>query len=626
MEEPPHDTSDATPEPGVGVSVARPPGPAPLLTGDLGVIAVRALLECGVSYVISSWHERPTPIDAAIDEARARLLTPRGIVLRRLRAASALAASVQAPASSWVVDEHAGIPRGAVVFAGRRGLRPTLEQFVRLDVPGGVVGLCYDEEALRIADGVVLDPEPTAAGLVAAIDSAFEVSVRIGRPALVLVRESMLGMRGTVRLRPERTPREAAARDAAAPRGMTVEDAVVVCGVQRAYVGAESSALDDATPAPERCVLLAVGPHARAAERALDVVGAQGSELGSAAARVSLITTGAGGVLPLAGDSGPMLRSAAEVCVVAEPGTPLVARLAELAPAARVRVVTVRAELARVDDIRPAIADWLRVVLGGDPADDNHAEAGSGAALPGLAPAVVERLPRRDAVLHRAVSPALAAALSLAQGVIGVPGRIDPSFPSYRTDGGVSLTIVPADVFAAHGVAAAAPEARAAGVFVITGAAAASGSVTAAASACGATIEHVDSASPRAVAACIARACRTPRSALHVVAVHDVPRVAAPTAAVTGIDHELHGTERLATAAAPREATILVELGDELTSGPAELLDGSPAATAALPGVRELTPATWDLYVRRGAASSRMSDGIWKLRRRLVHLVGGVDL
>src|SRR5690606_17399951 len=101
-------------------------------------------------------------------------------------------------------------PRGAVVFAGRRGLRPALEQFLAVNASGGVVGCTFDEDALRIEGAIVIDPEPTAPGIVRAIDDAFEASVLAGRPALVVLRERALGMRGTMRRRPDRSPVEAA--------------------------------------------------------------------------------------------------------------------------------------------------------------------------------------------------------------------------------------------------------------------------------------------------------------------------------------------------------------------------------------------------------------------------------
>jgi hypothetical protein len=230
-------------------------------------------------------------------------------------------------------------------------------------------------------------------------------------------------------------------------------------------------------------------------------------------------------------------------------------------------------------------------------------------------------VPRRSEVLHRAVSPSLAAGLSLAQGVIGVPGRIDVNFPTYRTDTGVPLTIVPAELFAVHGVASAAPG-SAPGVFVVTGGTA---GVAEAATAAGASIEFVDGSSPRAIGVAVGTACRSARATSHVILVTDVQRVAAPRTTVFGMDPELIGTERLATAAVPTAATVLVELGEELLAGPSVIALDHPSAHAALDPLRELSPATWDLarHAPTDTAARRLA---WNLRRRLVRAVAGVDL
>ena len=170
-----------------------------LLVGDLGSIVLRGLLECGVGYVVSSWLDRPTPIDSAIDDARTTLLERHGIVVRRLRALSALEPLLREP-TGGLTREAA---RGVVVFSGRRGMRPALEAFTAFEVRGGVVGFCFDDDAVRIEDALVIDPEPTPAGLLRAMDAGFAASVASGRPALILVRERSLGMRGTVRCRPD---------------------------------------------------------------------------------------------------------------------------------------------------------------------------------------------------------------------------------------------------------------------------------------------------------------------------------------------------------------------------------------------------------------------------------------
>jgi hypothetical protein len=205
--------------------------------------------------------------------------------------------------------------------------------------------------------------------------------------------------------------------------------------------------------------------------------------------------------------------------------------------------------------------------------------------------------------------------------VVGVPSRVDAEYPTYRTDTGVPLTVVPPEVFAQHGAASAAPGSGA-GVYLVN---ASGAGIAEAAGAAGASIEYVDGSSPRAIGVAIGRACRTTRAASHVIVVTEVQHVAAPRGAVFGMDPDLVGTERLATSVVPTAATALVELGDELLTGPTVLALDDPRVHAVLAPLRELTPATWDLHraprLERAAARLR-----WTMHRRTLRAAAGVDL
>jgi hypothetical protein len=109
-----------------------------------------------------------------------------------------------------------------------------------------------------------------------------------------------------------------------------------------------------------------------------------------------------------------------------------------------------------------------------------------------------------------------------------------------------------------------------------------------------------------------------------VIVVGDVQRIAAPRNATFGMDPDLVGTDRIATAAVPTSATALVQLGEELVAGPTVLALDVPAAHASLEQVRDLSPATWDL--RRRASGTRGSRIAWNLRRKVVRAAAGVDL
>ncbi|MCW2956185.1 MAG: hypothetical protein JWO69_1054 [Thermoleophilia bacterium] len=575
-----------------------------LLTGDLGMVVLRSLLETGVGYVVSSWSDRPTPIDAAIDDARRSILERRGVVLRRLRSLAGLEPLVTSP-SGGIGGVEGAVQRGAVVFAGRRGLRPTLEKFTQLHVPGGVVGICFDTDAALIADAIVIDPAPTARGIARAIDVAFAASVATNRPALVLVRERLLGMRGTIRCRPDVWPGDAADRDAAMPRGMELADAARVTGIVHARRGPASTG---AQP-----VLITVEPFAHGAERALVQLSAR---LAAAGARpvtdeVALVVSSAPGIDPVVGPIVDLVGAAPFVGVLAGPGSPLRRRIDGA------HAMSLEPGTARGEQIEQAIAAWL---LGASiDLDDAAREVLEAVAQTATVHAV--RVPRRSEVLHRSISPIVAAGLALAQGVIGVPRRVDDAHPTYQTDTGVALTVTTAEVFGAHGAASGAPSATP-GVYLVTGA---GGNVAEAAGSIGASIEYVDGSSPRTVARAVATACASPRTAPHVVVVSDVQRVAAPSASILGVDPDLVGTERIAMAGVPVSATVLVELGNELHRGPSELLLDTPGARAVIDPVRELTAATWDLQPG-GARPGRMGALSWSLRRRAVKAASGVDL
>ncbi len=582
-----------------------------LLTGDLGVVVLRALLEHGVGYVVGSWNDRPTPIDAAIDDARDSVLARRGVVIRRLRSQRALEPLVTAPIGGIT----GAPPRGAVVFSGRHGLRPTLEHFSRIRSNGAVVAFCFDEDVLRIDDAIVVDPEPTAAGLSRAIGDAFAASHAAGRPALVLLRDRAVGMRGTLRLRRELAPDDAAQHDART-RTEPVDAATAACasGLVEVHVGA--------APRPRRA-LYAAGPMRIALERSLAALREQAAARGVRIELddVAIIASRASGIVPDERHAaGRLLAAVRSTCVLGTRAAAVAERLEALGvqvdathaldPGSLrgdVLVSLVASWLADAEDLDPDVREALAAIA-------TDARAADADVVP------IERVPRRGDVLHRSIPAPVAAGLTLAQGVIGVPGRVHPEYPTYRTDTGVALTVAPAATFAQHGIAAAAPD-TGIGVVLVVGSADA---VAAAAGSAGASIEYVDAGSPRAIGRAVAAACRAPRATWHVVVARELQHVAAPRSGAFGMDPDLAGTERLAVAAMPTAAAVLVATDDELADGPAVLALDRPEAHAALDHVRELSPATWDLHVRPIVGRGQRLS--WNLRRRLVRTSAGVDL
>lgn len=582
--------------------------PGALLTGDPGLVVLRALLENGVGYVIGAWQDQPTPIDAAIHAARSGVLARRGITTRRLRSLATLAPLVTSPPQlAGGPDDVAAVPRGAVVFGGRRGMVPALTEFAALVVPGGVVGFCFDPDAVRIPDAIVVEPEQTARGLVRAIDMAFDASVRSGRPVLVLVRDRMLGLRGTIRCRAERAPLDAALADASMPRELDLGTAVALAGLVELEV-------PDAGARAGRLVVV-TGVAAPATRRALELLVAAHPRLEAELDGTAVLTLRAPGLLQAIPHDVDALTGVRDALVLGGPAS--TERLGAIAAAVPASATTAHmpldADRFSGRDVATALAHWLGVDA--DRVDVDPVVADRAAH-------VASRVPRRGEQLHRGVPAPVAAGLTLAQGVVGVPTRMAPTHASYITDTGVPLTIADAPAFAATGAALAAPGA-AAGVFVVTGAPA---GVAERAAADGMSVEYVDGGSPRAIGVAIGRAARAPRAASHVIVAAPVARAAHPTRTAMGVDPDLLGTDRIAVAAVPASSTAVVEYEDGLLGGPVQLPLGTPDAFAHAPMLRSLTPATWDLRTLRPAGASRWSDLRWSMRRRLVRSIGGVDL
>jgi hypothetical protein len=432
---------------------------------------------------------------------------------------------------------------------------------------------------VKIPDALVLDPEQTARGMVEAVDAALRASVALGRPTLILIRERTLGMRGTIRCRRELGPLEAALADAATPRSLSLGGASTTAGLVRIEPG----------PTQTTKWVVTSAPLAATVRRVLAAHGADH----------------VGMIVALAPEATTADERACTVLAAADAGAVLRVGM----PGARVAAETHSHHVALV------IAAWLEL----EPIRD---AAVSDAELHRRIAHVTDRVPRRGEVLNRGVSPQVAAALVLAQGVIGVPVRIDATHPTYRTDTGVPLTVVTGAAFAARGLECAAPGSLP-GVFVVTGDPA---GVAERAAAAGASVEYVDGHAPRSAGAAIGRASRQPRAAAHVIVMSEPARIAAPRATATGLDPDLLGTDRIAVSAVPAESTSVVEFDDNLVGGPIQIPLDTPTTAAHIDSLRALSPASWDVRLLRRAKVSRWADAMWNVRRRLVRSLGGMDL
>jgi hypothetical protein len=575
-------------------------GEGSVVVGDLGLISLKAMLENGVGYIVCGWAERPTPIDAAIADAQRTVLQRHGIRLRRMRHADAVASVItQGGIGTPPGQAH---PRGLVVWQGRRGMRSTLEAFARTEVPAGVVGICFDPEILRARDVIAFDPEPTAVGFVRAMDEAFALSGAAGKPAVIVVRDSLLAARGSIHARENLTPAEAAALDQTAAAQADLLEAAAGLGV----IAVEG-------PADPHWCVLSDATNGATVQRALDAAKAAALDARCELPTVSTITTAAVS-LALPAEAASIVEAARHVALCAQEMTEL-ARQADRpggsSPERLVREVPAR---LRGDVVAGRMLRWMAATC-----EDADLETALLRAAERLEPqpVAIELPPSR--LPARALPSQLVAGLSLAQIALGLPVRLSPAHPTWECRNGVSLTIVDAAQFGVEGVNSAAPG-RQGHVFLVHGDV--TSAVQAQASAASAAVEMVNMADPRAVASAIERACMRPPLAPSIICAVPMSSIVPvdPRHEVVDLDAEL-ASEDLVTLAtiAPASVDIVERHDDPLVAVVATVTD-SAAIAAAQPAGSRLSAAAY--RVRRRPASGFLGRAQLRIRRASLRLVG----
>ncbi|MBC7644589.1 MAG: hypothetical protein H7123_05630 [Thermoleophilia bacterium] len=595
-------------------------GEGSLLVGDLGLVVVKALLENGVGYIVTDFLDPQNAIDAAINDCRRSVFERRGVLLRRLRTFDALADVIRKPGASATGDDAP--MRGLVVWNGKSGVRPALERFAATSTPGPVVGICFDADIARVAGIAVIDPQPTPQGVETAIDNAFAVSCATGRPALVLIRERTLGLRGVMRCRENLSPADAVALDESVLRCDDLTQAISQLGIDhidgRAVRAGRAGEL----------VIVGAAPLHGAAQRVVTRLARtlDGDELPSHARVIrdaTIIDVGAPGALGSL--TRGALASAAAVIVLEDRDTRLAALVATEVAADRIGIVRVSCDNTDIPQITRACARLLATDLAIWRDDLDVVASCTRMADPERQPELAilsNRTPHRGAQLHRPLPPSVAAGLVVSQARIGVPVRISDEHPSYQTDLGTTLTVTTAAELAARGPGVAAPEART-GTFVVVGALSAQAQTALAT--LGATMELVDGTQPRAVGAAIANACQSPRLAAHVIVVAQSVPMPVHSGISVDIDHELLALDRTATSAFAGATMEYGELTDaELVAGPVAHIADPVAAQGGVHAAAQLSPAFSTVEPRGPLAG--MSRLIWITRRRVIRVIAGVDL
>lgn len=585
-------------------------GEGSLLVGDIGLVTVKAMLENGVGYIVAGWLDQSNPIDAAIGDVQHGVLARSGVLLRRLRSFNHIETVVRSPGRG--IGGDAAALRGVVVWNGRSGVRPALERFCALEVPAPVVGICFDPQVARSDRAIVVEPEPNPRGLVRAFDEAFALSYATGHPTLVLVRERLLRMRGTLRCRDNVRPSDAPAFVDAIETGQPPAAAIANLGVNRVDRPGCSRAIVCATPlaaATARSLEIVDAALASIPTDGLDEAAPQ--DAAGIGQRVTLVGLEVATLLA-PHELEAAIGEARDVLVLEGTGSGLAARVRSvLAPDGeppRIEAASLSHDRATVGDVVRAVAAWLAGDHVAGREDARLTEVADLLATP-LLPAslaggdVPGRIPRRGATLARDIAPPLAAGLVLAQAALGVPTRLDDAFPTYRLESGAMLTVTGAAAFAERGLAIAAPPART-GTFVVAGPPAALGHVQATAAAAGATVEVVAEGSPAAIASALERACAAPRALPHVIVT--APSVVAVSPRCNaGYEPALLGADRLATATLPPGQSEISETDDELLSGPVVQVLDPVAAQGSIAAASEVSPAWYEVRVEPFAGRAR---------------------
>jgi hypothetical protein len=511
------------------------------IVGDVGFAVAKSILELPIGYVVTGWGERPTPIDAALDDVARAFLEPAGVAMRRMRGIAELERSL---------GDLSTRGAGVVVWAGVSGLRPALERFSQLTIPseGPVVALTFDVGALHCSEGLVIDPEPGISALRAAVVDAMDRSSRACKPVIVIVRPATVGARASFIAENNLGATERAVgwqTHSSAPRSAVsapVGGDVVVCG---SPIGRHVEESLQGSPARALAVIAPV-----------DLDGQGIRELIANARRVLLIEDSAA----------PALHERLLASPFREPASLAVVRIAY--------------NDAFGADIAAIVEAWQAEAREeiGDPVVGADSCVGSDDS----AVAAVSRIERPRRELPSYVETALITASSN----LGLPVRLDLQVPSYGIPAGGSLTIASIDALIDSPYALV-PESARSGCLVTWGDLSRLAELTAVCAEIGMRVEVHDGGRPRAVAQAIAGAARGGGVAMLVT---PPPHVRATGGSEIGVEPDLIEGNDLALGGVPREAVIRVGL-----PGPsAEIVETSLVPSdeelvrGALPGALEL--------------------------------------
>ena len=582
-------------------------GEGSIVVGDLGLIALKSMLENGVGYIVCGWGERPTPIDAAIADAQSTVLQRHGIRLRRMRRLDAVESVVTNGGIGTIPGQPH--PRGVVIWQGRRGMRPTLERFARLAVPAAVVGICFDADIAH-ADGIiVVDPEPSAAGFVQAMDHAFALSASAGTPAVVLVREVLLGARGSIHARDNVRAEVMAHADQAAAHEETVAAAAYFIGATT--ISRPVRAVSETGEAPSRCVV-ADATHSTVVHRALEE-----AHRACAAARVKLpAVTVVSTSLPTAAlpdQAASLIARAEHVGVLCQKGTPLVRQVAQIAGTKSQQLTHDPVGRIRGDSVALQLLEWIietssdeRVVA----ILEQHAET--------VRPVRAQiQLPREFPAARR-IPAQISAALGIAQVAIGVPVRVSDAFPTWKGRTGVALTVVDAVQFGVEGVMTAAPGTQG-HVFLVHGPV--TDAVHTQAAVAGAQVRMVNSADPREVARAVEHACVYPAGVPTVICATPMGAIV-PSTGTMDLDGELAAEDQASLSVLPQECVAIVEQHTDPLAGVVAAVGDTDAIAGARPALQRITPALYS--ITRHARPGFFGQLRRRIHRRTLQM-GGVD-
>jgi hypothetical protein len=227
-------------------------------------------------------------------------------------------------------------------------------------------------------------------------------------------------------------------------------------------------------------------------------------------------------------------------------------------------------------------------------------------------------VPMRSERMRRPIPAQVASVLELAQAEIGLPSRLHPAFPTFRTRTGALFTVVDVNRFAAMGVQCAAPEARSA-LFVIHGNGAAIARMPEVAAGYGLELQLANMHRPIDAARAIARTCLEAPLMPKAILLAEVASQVTVTGEA-GVDPVFGGFDRTTASWMGEDSVVPVPVGGDMSRSVQLMPRTRDIAAAHAESLSALVPGWYEVRTLQKATRIRRLRA--NVVRRFTALVG----